>query len=543
MEQYKGKTILPNIAIGKIWFYSKSNQEIPKYHVENTEEEIVRYEQAKEQALSQINECYEKALEEVGEDESAIFLAHQMILMDEEYNQKVYNILRQKKVNAETAILTVQEYFSTFFASMEDEFFRERVTDFEDVSQRLLASLLNTEKDMGISVPSIVVAKDLTPGETIQMDKSKILGLVTELGSANSHTAILARTMNLPAVIGVEVQEVWNGKMAALDGENGILYIEPEQSVLDKLMQRQKELLAQSSSLENIKGMETCTKDGKKILLYANVGSVSDVKCALDNDAEGIGLFRSEFLYLGRNEFPTEEEQYEQYKAAAILAAERKLVIRTLDIGADKKVDYFGLKEEENPAMGLRAIRFCLEKPEIFKCQLRAIYRASVYGNLAVMYPMITSFQEIEKIKQIVEGIKAELTQEKIPFKEIQHGIMIETPAAVMISEELAKEVDFFSIGTNDLSQYTLAVDRQNPNLDAFYHPHHPAILKMIRMTVENGHKEGCKVGVCGELAADETLTELFLEMGVDELSVAPGRILPMRQHICNLHLSEKEKA
>lgn len=537
MEQYKGKTILPNIAIGKIWFYSKVNQEIPKYYVENIEKELQRYEKAKEKSFAFLSECYEKALGEVGEEQAAIFLAHQMILMDEEFNQKVYNAVRQECVNAETAVLQAQEYFTNIFASMDDAFFKEREVDFRDVCKGLFAILLNDQENYRtILESSIVVAKELTPGETMQMDKSKMLGFVTEVGSTNSHTAILARTMNLPALMGVEVQETWNGKMAAIDGEEGVLYIEPDEVVLDKLLKRQKELLEQNTSLMRVKGKETCTKDGKRISLYANVGSVSDVKDALDNDAEGIGLFRSEFLYLGRDEFPTEEEQFEKYKAAATMTAGRKVVIRTLDIGADKKVDYFGLKNEENPAMGLRAIRFCLERPEIFESQLRAIYRASIYGNLAVMYPMITSLQEITKIKQIVEKVKRDLTKEKIPFKEIQQGIMIETPAAVMISDELAKEVDFFSIGTNDLSQYTLAVDRQNPNLDAFYNPHHPAILKMIQMTAENGHKEGCKVGICGELAADETITEKFLEMGVDELSVAPGRILPMRQHICNLN-------
>lgn len=539
MEQYKGKTILPNIAIGKIWIYSKVSQEIPKYPVEHPEEELVRYEAAKEQALLYIKECYEKSLEEVGEEEATIFLAHQMILMDEEYNQKVCDVVIQEKVNVEYAVLQAQEHFAAIFSSMDDDFFKEREADFRDVSKKLLSILLNREAcTVTIQEPSIVVAKELTPGETIQMDKSKMLGFVTEIGSTNSHTAILARMMNLPAIMGVEVQEAWNGKMAALDGEQGILYIEPEQGVLDKLKIRQRELLLQSSSLENLKGKETCTKDGKKISLYANVGSVSDVKYALDNDAEGIGLFRSEFLYLGRETAPTEEEQFEQYKAAAVLAKERNVVIRTLDIGADKKVDYLGIPQEENPAMGLRAIRFCLENPEIFKTQLRAIYRASAYGNLSVMYPMITSCQEIVGIKRMVETVKAELTQEKIPYKEIEQGIMIETPAAAMISEQLAKEVDFFSVGTNDLSQYILAVDRQNPNLDAFYNPYHPAILKMIQMTVENGHKAGCKVGICGELAADERMAEKFLEMGVDELSVAPGRILPMRQHICNLHLS-----
>ena len=542
MEQYKGKTILPNIAVGKIWFYSKVNEEIPKYHVENIEKELQRYEKAKEKSFAFLVECYEKALGEVGEEQAAIFLGHQMILMDEEYNQKVYNVVRQERINAETAVLQAQEYFVNLFASMDDAFLKEREADFRAVCKGLLENLLNDEKNYRtILESSIVVAKELTPGETIQMDKSKILGFVTAVGSTNSHTAILARTLNLPALMGVEVQEAWNGKMAAIDGEMGILYIEPDDAVLDKLLKRQKELLEQNASLISVKGKETCTKDGKRISLYANVGSVTDVKDAFDHDAEGIGLFRSEFLYLGRDKFPTEEEQFEKYKAAAIMAAGRKVVIRTLDIGADKKVDYFGLKKEENPAMGLRAIRFCLERPEIFKSQLRAIYRASMYGNLAVMYPMITSLQEIAEIEQIVERVKAELDQEKIPFKEIQQGIMIETPAAVMISDELAKEVDFFSIGTNDLSQYTLAVDRQNPNLDAFYNPYHPAILKMIRMTVENGHKEGCKVGICGELATDETMTKLFLEMGVDELSVAPGRILPMRRHICNLNCNDSQ--
>lgn len=533
MEQHKGKPISPTIAIGKIWFYSPSRQSIPRYQIENCEAEINRYEQAKEKTIAGLKESYNKALTEIGEMGASIFEAHQMILMDEEYNQKICNAVHQDKINIEAAIVQTQEYFSKIFATMEDELFKEREADIRDVSKRLLAALLSDgEKPEMIPESSIVVAKDLTPGETIQMDKNKILGFVTELGSANSHTAILARTMNLPALMGVPVKEEWNGKMAALDGETGILYIAPEASVIDKLKKRQSEKKLQKSLLEQMKGQETCTKAGKRILLYANVGNVSDVKQALDNDAEGIGLFRSEFLYLGRDSFPTEEEQFEQYKTATQMAGNHRLVIRTLDIGADKKADYFGLKKEENPAMGFRAIRICLEKPEIFKTQLRAIYRASVYGNLAVMYPMITSVKEIHRISQIVAEVKEELTKEKIPFKEIQQGIMVETPAAVMISDKLAKEVDFFSIGTNDLSQYTLAIDRQNPDLDSFYDPHHPAILKMIQMVIENGHKEGCLVGICGELAADMELTKQFLEMGVDELSVAPGLVLSMREHI-----------
>lgn len=536
MEQYKGKTILSATAIGKIWFYSPAKQPILTYHVEDCAKEILRYHEAREKAIQALKESYQKALAEVGEMGAAVFEAHQMILLDEEFNGTVCNYISQKEINAERAILETREYYTGIFSGMEDELFREREADVRDVSKRLLSALVSDGKKTEMNQePAIVVAKDLTPGETIQMDKSKVLGFVTEFGSSNSHTAILARTMAIPALSGIRVREEWNGRMAALDGEEGILYIDPDEALLNRLRERQSERDRRNRLLEQMKGKETCTREGKKVLLFANAGSVLDVEAAVDNDAEGIGLFRSEFLYMERETFPTEEELFLQYKAAAETAGERKLIIRTLDIGADKKVDYFGLEEERNPAMGFRAIRICLKKPEIFQTQLRAIFRASVYGNIAVMYPMITSLKEVLEIKQMAAKVKEELSQKDIPFRDIPQGIMIETPAAVMVSRELAEEVDFFSIGTNDLAQYTLAIDRQNPHLDSFYDPHHPAVLKMIQMVIENAHREGCMVGICGELAADMELTQRFVEMGVDELSVAPGLILSMREKIRSL--------
>lgn len=536
MEQYKGKTVLPDIAIGKIWFYHSANQSIMTYTVENCDKEILRYQKAKEKTMLSLKESYEQALKEVGEMGASIFEAHQVILQDEEYSKNICNLIIQRKINAECAIIETQEYYAKIFAGMEDEFFKAREADVRDVSKRLLFFLLNHGNKLKMNQePAIVVAKDLTPSETIHLEKGKVLGFVTETGSLSSHTAILARTMNLPALMGIPVQEKWNGRLAALDGENGILYIDPDEMILDRLRKRQNEKNSQNHFLVQMKGKETSTKSGKKISLFANVGSISDIQLALDNDAEGIGLFRSEFLYMKRESFPTEEEQFQQYKTAVEMIGNRKMIIRTMDIGADKTIDYFGLKHEENPAMGFRAIRICLANPHVFKTQLRAIYRASVYGDLSVMYPMITSLKEVGCIKRLVAEVKEELAQEGIPFKDIKQGIMIETPAAALISDELAKAVDFFSIGTNDLSQYTLAIDRQNSHLDSFYDPCHPAILKMIQMTVENGHKEGCSVGICGELAADTELAEKFIEMGLDEISVAPGFILPMRAKIRSL--------
>lgn len=535
MEQYKGKSIFQSVAIGRIYFYSKDEQRVKRYKTADSQAEWERYERARTQAIEELHTLYEKALHEVGEVNAAIFEVHAMMLEDEDYNDSVKNIIFSQQVNAEYATAATGDNFSQMFAEMEDDYFQARAADIKDISERVVGILTDRRATGNIGEePVIVVAKDLAPSETVQMDKSKLLGFVTELGSSNSHTAILARTMNLPALIGIPVKEEWNGKMAAVDGYHGKLFIEPDEETLNILKKQQQEDLEKDRLLQQLKGKDTVTKGGKKIHLYANIGNVSDVAMVLENDAEGIGLFRSEFLYLERDTFPTEEEQFQSYKVTAEMMAGRKVIIRTLDIGADKQADYFHLEQEENPAMGYRAIRICLEQPDILKTQLRAIFRASVYGELSVMYPMITSVQEVLRIKEIVAEVKTELDAQNILYKDVEQGIMIETPAAAVISDLLAKEVDFFSIGTNDLSQYTLAIDRQNTRLDGFFDPHHPAILRLIQMVIENGHKEGCWVGICGELGADLELTDRFIEMGIDELSVAPGRILPIREKIRN---------
>ncbi|MBQ8316902.1 MAG: phosphoenolpyruvate--protein phosphotransferase [Lachnospiraceae bacterium] len=533
MEQYEGKSIYNGIAIGKIWFYEKSEQQVKRVKIDNADEEIKRYEKAKEIAIAQLNQLYDKAVTDVGEANAMIFEVHAMMLEDADYNDSVYNIIQTENVNAEYAVATTGDNFSVMFAEMEDEYFKARSADVKDISERVIAALAGVDTDAGdMDEPVIVVAEDLAPSETVQMDKTKLLGFVTRLGSSNSHTAILARTMNIPALIGVDIDSSWNNKMAIIDGRKGLLYVEPDEVTLAAYKAEQKKDEEARELLKNLKGLPDETLDGKHIKLYANIGSVADVANVLANDAAGIGLFRSEFLYLEKTDYPTEEEQFAIYKTVAQNMAGRKVVIRTLDIGADKQVDYFNMDKEENPAMGYRAIRICLDRIDIFKTQLRALYRASAFGNIAIMFPMIISLSEVKRIKEICEDIKAELKENGIEYGEVELGVMIETPAAVMISDELAKEVDFFSIGTNDLTQYTLAIDRQNSKLDSIYDSHHPAVLKMIKMVADNGHAEGIWVGICGELASDTTLTETFIKMGIDELSVSPGYVLPIRKII-----------
>ena len=533
MERYEGKSIYNGIAIGKIWFYEKSEQQVKRVKIDNADEEIKRYEKAKEIAIAQLNQLYEKAVTDVGEANAMIFEVHAMMLEDADYNDSVYNIIQTENVNAEYAVATTGDNFSVMFAEMEDEYFKARSADVKDISERVIAALAGVDTDTGaMDEPVIVVAEDLAPSETVQMDKTKLLGFVTRLGSSNSHTAILARTMNIPALIGVDIDSSWNNKMAIIDGRKGLLYVEPDEVTLAAYKAEQKKDEEARELLKSLKGLPDETVDGKHIKLYANIGSVADVANVLANDAAGIGLFRSEFLYLEKTDYPTEEEQFTVYKTVAQNMAGRKVVIRTLDIGADKQVDYFNMDKEENPAMGYRAIRICLDRVDIFKTQLRALYRSSAFGNISIMFPMIISVDEVKQIKRICEEIKTELSENGIAYGDVELGVMIETPAAVMISDELAKEVDFFSIGTNDLTQYTLAIDRQNAKLDNIYDSHHPAILKMIKMVIDNGHAEGKWVGICGELGADTSLTEKFIEMGIDELSVSPSYILPIRKII-----------
>lgn len=533
METYAGKSILKGIAIGKILYYSKGEQVVQRKSITDTEAETARFEKAKETAIEQLKQLYEKALKEVGEVNAAIFEVHSMMLEDEDFNDSIRNMIEGQKVNAEYAVAVTGDNFSKMFAEMDDEYFKARSADIKDIAERVVSILHGRQGsgDLG-DEPVILAAKDLAPSETVQMDKSKLLGFVTELGSANSHTAILARTMNIPALIGIQTSEKMNGRMAVIDGFSGELILDPDEETLAAYREKKEEQERQRALLQELKGKEDVTTDGKKIKLFANIGSVGDIAKVLANDAGGIGLFRSEFLYLEKQDYPTEEEQFQAYKSALEMMAGKKVIIRTLDIGADKQVDYFHLDKEDNPAMGYRAIRICLDRPEIFKTQLRALLRASAYGNLGIMYPMIISVNEVKQIKMIVEELKAEFDEKGIPYGTFEQGVMIETPAAVMVSEDLAKEVDFFSIGTNDLTQYTLAIDRQNAKLDPIYDSHHPAVLKMIQMTVENGHKGGCWVGICGELGADTTLTETFLKMGVDELSVTPASVLPIRKII-----------
>ena len=532
MQVIQGKSIFGGIAIGPITFFAKEQNQVKRTKVEDVAAEVARYEAAVVSAQEQLGGLYEKALKEVGESGAQIFEVHQMMLEDDDYNESVKSIIETQMVNAEYAVATTGDNFASMFASMDDEYFQARAVDMKDISERVINVLMGVGEVKGWDEPSIIVAEDLAPSETVQFDKSKLLGFVTRLGSSNSHTAILARTMNIPALIQIDIQEEWNGKLGIIDGFTGEFYIDPEPEVLEKYKAKKAEQEEHRKLLAEQKGKPTVTKSGKAIKLFANIGSVSDLPAAMSNDAGGIGLFRSEFLYLESGDYPTEDEQFKAYKMVAETMAGKKVIIRTLDIGADKQVDYFNLDKEENPAMGLRAIRICLTRPEIFKTQLRAILRASAYGNIAVMYPMIISVEEVRKIKSIMEEVKAELEEAGIQYGQVEQGIMIETPASVIISDLLAQEVDFFSIGTNDLTQYTLAIDRQNAKLDEFYNPHHEAVLRMIEMVVDNAHKAGIWAGICGELGADMELTERFMAMGVDELSVSPTFIYPVRQII-----------
>ena len=536
MEKYTGKSIFKGIAIGKILFYQKGEQPVKRVKIEDTAEQIKRYEDARAKAAEQLQGLYEKALKEVGEANAAVFEVHQMMLEDDDYIDSVVNIIETQQVNAEFAVATTGDNFAKMFAEMEDDYFKARAADVKDISERMVNILSGNESGGALGdEPVIVVAEDLAPSETVQMDKEKLLAFVTRLGSANSHTAILARTMNIPALIEVDIKEEWNGKMAVVDGYTGTFYIDPDEETLKKMQEKKEEDIKARELLQELKGKEDVTVDGKHIKLYANIGGVKDVASVLANDAAGIGLFRSEFLYLEADNYPNEEAQFQAYKTVAENMAGKKVIVRTLDIGADKQVDYFNLDHEENPAMGYRAIRICLDRRDIFRTQLRALLRASAYGNIGIMYPMIISVDEVKEIKKIVESIKTELTEKGIEYGEVEQGIMIETPAAVMISDLLAEEVDFFSIGTNDLTQYTLAIDRQNSKLDNIYDSHHPAVLRMIQKTIENGHKAGCWVGICGELGADTTLTERFIKMGIDELSVSPSMVLGVRSRICEM--------
>ena len=536
MQVYSGKSVFGGIAIGKISVYRKNEQQVKRVRTEDTKGELTRYEAAKAAAVEQLQELYQKALKEVGEANAAIFEIHQMMLDDGDYNESVENIIETQKVNAEYAVAVTGDNFAQMFRAMDDDYMRERAADVKDISERVLSILNGGQKGKVVTdEPVIIVADDLAPSETVQLEKDMVLSFVTVHGSVNSHTAILARTMAIPALIGTEelpLDDTVDGKLAVVDGLNGKIYVEPDAQTLEEMKKRRQAELEKKELLQLLKGKENVTLDGKKIMLYANIGNIKDLATVIQNDAGGIGLFRSEFIYLEKDWYPTEEEQFSIYKTAVETMAGKRVIIRTLDIGADKQCEYFKMDKEENPALGYRAIRICLTRPEIFKTQLRALFRASAYGNLAIMYPMITSLWEVKRIKEIVEEVKAELTAEQLEFGNPQQGIMIETPAAVMMSGELAKEVDFFSIGTNDLTQYTLAIDRQNPKLDKFYDAHHPAVLSMIRMTVENAHKAGIWAGICGELGADTSLTKEFLAMGVDELSVSPGSILPIRKII-----------
>lgn len=536
----EGKSVFGGVAMGRLSIYKKNDQVVKRTKVSDTDAEIKRYEDATEKSKAQLARLYDKALKEVGESSAAIFEVHQMMLDDLDYQESVTNMIQIENINAEYAVAMTGDNFSEMFAAMDDDYMKARAADVKDISNRIISVLQGIEDtELDSSEPVILVAEDLAPSETVQLDKSLLLSFVTRYGSTNSHTAILARTMNIPALIGVDYSEDIDGHYGIVDGFEGILYVDPDEETIAKYQKKQEEEQEKARLLQELKGQPNITKDGKEIKLYANIGGVGDVPSVLQNDAGGIGLFRSEFLYLESDTFPTEEEQFNAYRSVAQTMAGKKVIIRTLDIGADKQVDYFNLAHEDNPAMGYRAIRICLEQPDIFKTQLRALYRASYYGNIAIMFPMIISVDEVKRIKEIVEEVKQELKEQGIEYGEVELGVMIETPAAVWMTEELGKEVDFFSVGTNDLTQYTLAIDRQNPRLDSFYDAHHPAVLRAIQMTVENGHKGGAWVGICGELGADTSLTETFLRMGVDELSVSPSRILAVRAAIRDCDLSK----
>ena len=542
MQCFQGKSVYKGIVMGPVAVLKKNDYQVKRARIEDPEAEVKRVEEAVEVSKKQLGRLYDKAVREVGEASAAIFEVHQMMLEDEDYLESMENMIRIELVNAEYAVAATGDNFAEMFAAMDDEYMKARSADVKDISERLVRNLSGEgDNDLSSMEPSVIVADDLSPSETVQMDKEKILAFVTVHGSTNSHTAILARMMNIPALIGVpmDLNGLKTGMTAVVDGFSGQVIFEPEEDVRKETEKRMQEEAEKQKLLEELKGKENITPDGRKINIYANIGSVGDLGYVMENDAGGIGLFRSEFLYLGRNDFPTEEEQFQAYKQAVQTMAGKKVIIRTLDIGADKQVEYFNLGKEENPALGYRAIRICLKQPEIFKAQLRALFRAAVYGNLSVMYPMITSTEEVEKIYAIVAEVEEELKKQEVQYKIPEQGIMIETPAAVMISDRLAEMVDFFSIGTNDLTQYTLAIDRQNEQLDDFYNPHHEAVLRMIRMVVENAHKCGKWAGICGELGADPTLTEQFVRMGVDELSVAPSMILKLRKVVREMKAEE----
>ncbi len=542
MRTYDGKSVCSGIAIGKIRVYKKDVQQVKRTKAKDPESELARFASAKEEAVRQLKCLYDKALKEVGEANAAIFEVHQMMLEDVDYNESVENIVRGQEVNVEYAVAATGYNFSRMFSAMDDDYMRERAADVKDISERLLAVLNGRNAGTAeTEEPVIIVADDLAPSETVQLDKDMVLSIVTVHGSANSHTAILARMMEIPALVGagLPLDETVDGKLGIVDGASGKIYMEPDEDTLNEMRERQQEEAEKKELLQRLKGRENVTLDGQKVMLYANIGNIKDLAMVMQNDAEGIGLFRSEFLYLEKEDYPDEEEQFQIYKQAAETMAGKRVVIRTLDIGADKQCGYFNMEHEENPALGYRAIRICLTRPEVFKTQLRALFRASAFGNIAIMYPMITSIKEIKRIKEVVGEVKAELDAQKMPYGEPEQGIMIETPAAALISDVLAREVDFFSIGTNDLTQYTLAIDRQNPKLDEFYDAHHPAVLRMISMVVENAHRAGIWAGICGELGADQTLTREFLAMGVDELSVSPGSILPIRKIVLETNVGE----
>lgn len=542
MQIYNGKSVFGGIAIGKISVYQKKEQQVKRVKIDDPEQEMARYEKAKAEGIKQLQGLYDKALREVGEANAAIFEVHQMMMEDDGYNESVENIIRSQGVNAEYAVATTGDNYAQMFSAMDDDYMRERAADVRDISERLL-TILNGEETGAVDAdePKIIVAEDLAPSETVQLDKDKVLSFVTVKGSLNSHTAILARTMAIPALVNtsVSLESEMDGRLGIVDGADGTFYVDPDEETLAEMKKRQEEDLSRKQLLLTLKGKENVTLDGQKVMLYANIGNIKDLATVIQNDAGGIGLFRSEFIYLEKEDLPTEEEQFQIYRQVAQTMAGKRVIIRTLDIGADKQCDYFHMEHEENPALGCRAIRICLTRPEIFKTQLRALFRASAFGKIAIMYPMITSVQEVRKIKEIVEEVKAELTSQGVEFGNPEQGIMIETPAAAIISDDLAKEVDFFSIGTNDLSQYTMAIDRQNPQLDLFFDPHHPAVLRMISLVMENAHKAGIWAGICGELGADQSLTKEFLAMGVDELSVSPGSILPLRKIILETNVTD----
>ena len=533
MQSYQGKSVYKGIAMGPVVVLKKNDYQVKRTRIEDPEAEIKRVDEALEKSKEQLQKLYDKAVQEVGEASAAIFEVHQMMLEDDDYLEAIQNTIRTEQINAEYAVAATGDNFAEMFASMDDDYMKARSADIKDISERLVRNLSGQDDaDLSSIEPSIIVADDLSPSETVQMDKDKILAFVTVHGSTNSHTAILARMMNIPALIGVDMnlEDIHTGMESVVDGFQGTVIFEPDETVKVQTTEKMAEEAEKLRLLQELKGKENVTLDGHKINIYANIGSVGDIGYVMENDAGGIGLFRSEFLYLGRNDFPTEEEQFQAYKQAVQMMAGKKVIIRTLDIGADKQVDYFNLGNEDNPAMGYRAIRICLKQPEIFKTQLRALLRAAVYGNLSIMYPMITSTEEVKKIYEIVAEVEEELKAQEIQYKIPEQGIMIETPAAAIISDRLAEMVDFFSIGTNDLTQYTLAIDRQNEKLDEFYNPHHEALLRMIQMVVDNAHKCGKWAGICGELGADTTLTEEFVRMGLDELSVAPSMVLKLRK-------------